>query len=122
MECKGPVKQWGAAMLGRVPEFVHHMPTLCAEEYKRKYEIALQFFVERCQHHIHPPKKCEQTKKEVRNKRRAKESILGLQMSSSNSPIDGKFNMLLMFVLIFVHTFVPRGGGPHEILKRNSKR
>ena len=53
MECKGAVKQWGAIKLGRVPDFVHRMPTLCAKEYKKKYDAALQYFLERAQHHIH---------------------------------------------------------------------
>ena len=39
MECKGAVKQWGAIKLGRVPDFVHRMPTLCAKEYKKNMTL-----------------------------------------------------------------------------------
>ena len=65
-ECAGPLKVWGDVKLGRVPGFVYRDPCIGAAEYKRKYEAALQYFAERCQHHIHPATECKKTGKVVR--------------------------------------------------------
>lgn len=67
-ECKGGKAVWGDIKLGRIPGFLYEDASLdtsrlarCAEEealaeaasYSGLFEHALQFFQERCQHHIH---------------------------------------------------------------------
>ena len=62
-ECTGIDLRWEAHKLGRVPEFVHKQPLLEAETYAEQFDRSLQYYMERCQHHLHPLRYNEQAKK-----------------------------------------------------------
>ena len=64
-ECTGAVQRWGAYKLGRVPEFVHKNFTLEPAAYALHFNRSLQYFTERCQHHLHPLRYSEKEKRSV---------------------------------------------------------
>ena len=60
------MKRWEANKLGRVPEFVHKQFALEPAKYALLFETSLQYFMERCQHHLHPLRYSEKEKKKIR--------------------------------------------------------
>ena len=65
-ECTGAVKRWEAHKLGRVPGFVHKQPALEPAAYAKQFDTTLQYYMERCQHHLHPLRFSEKEKKKIR--------------------------------------------------------